>query len=116
MMADEVLPVLRIAILLPQLPVGHFVTQDKVGGLQKTVGDHDCRLLFPFPARKPAKFGPEICLFGVARGMGTFDEECPEPFIALAGPPTFALARTLIVPGADLGPGAEVLRGGKPRH
>src|SRR5215831_19755483 len=113
MMADEVLSVLRIEILLPQLPVGHFVTQDKVGGLQNTVGNHDGRLLFPFPARKPAKCGPEIGPFRVARGMGTCDEECPEPLIALAGPPTFALAGTLMVPGADLGPEAEVLRGGK---
>jgi hypothetical protein len=29
MMADDVLSVMRIEILLPQLPVGHFVTQDK---------------------------------------------------------------------------------------
>jgi hypothetical protein len=116
MLADDVLPVMRIEILLPQLPVGHFVTQDKVGGLQNTVGDHDGRLLFPFPASEPAKFGPEICLFGMARCMGTFDEDCPEPLIALAGPPTLALAGTLIVPWADLGPGAKVLGGGKPRH
>jgi hypothetical protein len=42
MLADDVLPVMRIEKLLPQLPIGHFVTQDKVGGLQNTVGDHDC--------------------------------------------------------------------------
>ena len=116
MMADDVLPVMRIKILTSQLPVGHLVTQDKVGGLQNPVGDHDGRLLFPFPARKSAKFGPEIGLFGVARGMGTCDEDGPEPLIALAGPPTLALAGTLMVPGADLGPGAEVLGGRKPRH
>src|SRR5215471_18321591 len=116
MMADDVFPVLRIEILLPQLPVGHFVTDDKVSGLQNTVRDHHGCPLLAFPTGKPAKFGPEICLFGVARRMGTFDEECPEPLVAFAGPPTLALASTLIVPRAELGPGAEMLRGGKPGH
>src|SRR5215831_11197052 len=116
MMADDVLPVLRIEVLLPQLPVGDFVTDDKVGGLQKTVRDHHGCPLLAFPTSKPAKFGPEICLFGVAHRMGTFDEECPEPLVAFAGPPTLTLASTLIVPWAELGPGTEMLGRGKPRH
>src|SRR5215471_6667597 len=40
----------------------------------------------------------------------------PEPLIPFPGPPTLALAGTLIVPWADLGPRAEMLGGGKPRH
>src|SRR4030095_13678771 len=52
----------------------------------------------------------------MARCMGTFDEERPEPLVAFAGPPTLALAGALIVPRADLGPGAEMLGRGKPRH
>src|SRR5262245_38934089 len=115
-MADDVLPVLRIEILLPHLPGGHFVTQDKVGGLQKTVGDHDGRRLFPFPTDKPAKCGAEIRPVRVAYRMGTCDEDCPEPLVACASPPTLALARTLVVARAELGPGAERLRGGNPRH
>jgi len=99
MMADDVLPAMRIEILTPQLPVGHFVTQDKVGSLQKPVRDHDGSPLFPFPTGKPAKFGPKIRLFGVARGVRTFDEDRPEPLVAFAGPTTLALAGTLIVPG-----------------
>jgi hypothetical protein len=105
MMADDVLPVLRIEVLLPQLPVGDFVTDDEVGGLQNPVRDHHGCPLLAFPTGKPAKFGPEIGLFGVARRMGTFDEEGPEPLVAFAGPPTLALAGTLIVPRAELGPG-----------
>ena len=116
MMADDVLPVMRIKILIPQLSVGDFVTDDEVGRLQNTVGDHDCSPLFAFATGKPAKLGPEIGPFGMARGMGTFDEERPEPLVAFAGPTTLALAGALIVPRADLGPGAEMLGGGKPRH
>ena len=116
MMADNVLPVMRIKILIPQLPVGDFVSQDKVGGLQNTVCDHDRRPFLAFSTGKATKFGAAIRPFGVACGVGTFDEDRPEPLVAFAGPPTLALAGTLIVPGADLGPGAEMLGRGKPRH
>src|SRR5262249_34930381 len=116
MMADDVLPVLRIEVLLPQLPVGDFVTDDEVCCLQNTVRDHHGCSLLTFPTGKPAKFGPEICLFGVARGVRPFDGECPEPLVAFTGPATLALAGTLIVPRAELGPGAEMLRRGKPGH
>src|SRR5262249_34912935 len=116
MMADDVLPVMRINILIPQLAVGDFVTDDEVGRLQNTVRDHDCRPFLAFPTGKPTKFGAEIRPFRVTRCMGTFDEGRPEPFVALASPTTLALASTLIVPWADLGPGAQMLGGGKPRH
>ena len=72
--------------------------------------------MLAFPTGKPTKFGAEIRPFRVARGVRTFDEDRPQPLVALTGPPTLALARTLIVPRADLGPGAEVLGRGKPRH
>src|SRR5262245_30753279 len=55
MMADEVRSVLRIEILLPQLPVGHFVTQDKVGRFQNTVRDHAGRSFLAFPTGKPTR-------------------------------------------------------------
>jgi hypothetical protein len=80
------------------------------------VCDHDRCSLLAFPTGKPTKFGAEIRPFRVARSVGTFDEDRPEPLVAFAGPPTLALPGTLIVPWADLGPGAEMLGGGKPRH
>src|SRR5215831_15662403 len=92
MMADNVLPVLRLEVLLPQLPVGDFVTDDEVGGLQKTMRDHHGGPWRAFPTGKPAKCGAEIRPFRVARRMGTCDEECPEPLVAFAGPPSLALA------------------------
>jgi hypothetical protein len=116
MMADDVLPVMRLEILIPQLTVGDFVTQDKVGGLSKTVCHHDRRSLLAFPTGKPTTFGAEIRPLRVARGVRTCDEDRPEPLVTFAGPPTLALAGTLIVARADLGPGAEMLGRGKPRH
>ena len=78
--------------------------------------DHDRCPFLDFPTGKAPKFGAEIRPFRVAHGVGTFDEDCSEPLVAFASPPTLALAGTLIVPWADLGPGAEMLGGGKPRH
>jgi hypothetical protein len=102
MMADDVLPVMRIEILPPQLTIGHFVTQDKVDGIQNTVRNHDCSLLFAFATGKSAKCGPELRRFGVARGVSTFDEDRSEPFVAFAGPPTLTLASTPITSVAIL--------------
>src|SRR5205085_3089854 len=116
MMADDVLPVMRINILIPQLTVGDFVTEDEVGRLQNPVCDHDGGSLLAFPTGKPTKFGAEIRPFRVARGVRTFDKDRPEPLIAFAGPPALALPGTLIVARADFGPGAEMLGRGKPRH
>src|SRR5262249_39562152 len=116
MMADDVLPVMRINILIPQLTVGDFGTDDAVGRLQNPVRDHDRRPFLAFPTGKATKFGAEIRLFGVACGVGTFDEDRPEPLVAFAGPTTLALPGTFIIPWTDLGPGAEMLGGGKPRH
>ena len=96
MMADDVLPVLRIEVLLPQLPVGDFVTDNEVCCFQNTVRDHDRGPFLAFPTGKPAKFGAEIRPFCVARGVRTFDEDRPEPFVAFASPPTLALASTLM--------------------
>src|SRR5262249_62117375 len=105
MMADDVLPVMRINILIPQLTVGDFVTDDEVGRLQNPVRDHDRRPFLAFPTGKATKFGPEIRLFGVACGVGTFDEDRTEQLVAFAGPPTLALPGSFLIPGADLGPG-----------
>jgi hypothetical protein len=77
MMADGVLPVRRINILIPQLTVGDFVTDDEVGRLQNPVRDHDRRPFLAFPTGKATKFGAEIRLFGVACGVGTCDEDRP---------------------------------------
>ena len=76
--------------------------------------DHDSGAFLAFSTGKPTKFGAEIRPLRVARGVGTFDEDRPEPLIAFAGPTALALPGTLIVPGADLGPGAEMLGRGKP--
>jgi len=115
-MADDVFPVMRIKILIPQLTVWDFVTDNEVCRLQNTVCDHDGCAFLAFPTGKPTKFSAEIRPFRVARGVRTFDEDRPQPLVAFAGPPAFALPGTLIVPRADLGPGAEMLGGGKPRH
>jgi hypothetical protein len=90
MMADDVLPVIRIKILIPQLTVGDFVTDNEVCRLQNTVCDHDGGTFLAFPTGKATKFGAEIRPFRVACCMGTFDEDCPEPLVAFAGPPTLA--------------------------
>ena len=91
--------------------VGDFVTDDEVGRLQKTVRDHDRRPFLAFPTGKATEFGPEIRPFGVACGVGTFDEDNPEPLVAFAGPTTLALPGTFIIPWTDLGSGAEMLCG-----
>src|SRR5262245_32489899 len=109
MMADDVFPVLRIEILIPQLPVGHFVAQNKVCRLQNPVRDHDRSPLLALATGTPSKFGPEICRFGMARCMSTFDEERPELLVAFAGQATLAPARAIVVPMADVRAGAERL-------
>jgi hypothetical protein len=116
MVANDVRLVTFVEVLIPQLTVWDFVTDDEVCRLHNTVRDHDRRPLLAFPAGKPAKFGAEIRPVRVARGVRTFDEDCPEPLIPFAGPPTPALASTLIVPWAYLGPRTEMLRGRKLRH
>src|SRR5262245_26729457 len=88
---------------------GDFITDDEVCGLQQTVRDYHGCPLRAFPTGKPTKCGAEIRPFRGARGMGTCDEECPEPLVAFAGPSTLALAGTLMVPRAELGPGTERL-------
>ena len=80
------------------------------------MGDYDGCPLLALPTGKPTECGAEIRPFRVARGVGTFDEDGPEPLVAFASPPTLALPATLLVPWADFGPGAEMLGRGKPRH
>ena len=98
MMADEVLPMPRIEGLAPTLTVRDFVTDDEICHLQNPVRDHNCRPFLVFPTGKAAEFGAESGLFGMARCVGTCDEDRPEPLVAFAGVPTLALAGTLIVP------------------
>ena len=59
--------------------------------------DHDRRPFLAFLTGKPMKSGAEIRHFRMARRVGTFPEDRPEPLIAFAGPTAFALPRTFIL-------------------
>jgi hypothetical protein len=78
MMANDMPPLMRIAIVASSVTVWHFVTDDEVRCLSNTVCDHDRRPLLAFPTGKPAKCGAEIRPLRMARRMGAFDEDRPK--------------------------------------
>src|SRR5215211_6782076 len=99
-----------VEVVGPEVLVDGAVAQDVPDGGQHRGGDGADRLLRAAALAQALELRPEIAVLPAAGGPGALDEGGLQPGRALAQPRGAALARALVVAGAEASPPLDALR------
>src|SRR6266446_1920024 len=105
-----------IEVIGAEVAVGNPRAQDVIRRDEDAVARGEGGLLLAAAVREAGVLRAEIGPPAAAGTPAALDQQRLEPAVALAGLTRLPLAGTLIVPGADAGPGGQMGGGGKATH